>query len=492
MNSKEGTRMDEQEYEYNQQRLDARRKKRQELKRKRQRQKRIFYAVAVLVVILIIVLVAKGCGGSEDTGDKALTDMTVEELTERAEALGIDLTGIEGKDAIIAAIENYADAQNQPEQEEPDPSLDLVTEAGTATLTAVGDIMVYDTQIADALQSDGSYDFSPCFAGVSDLLSASDLTVGNFEANFCGEPYSGYPDFTAPEALATDLADAGFDILQTANTYSIQNGLTGLTSTIRYISEAGMDAVGTYYVESAKQNNAGVLIKEVNGIKIAFIAYTKGVNNMYLPSGSEYAVDVLYTDYYSNYTQVDSAAILESINAAKSLDADVIVAMVHWGMEYDVEPSSTQEQIATLMFENGVDVILGSHSHIVGPMEMRTVTTVDGEEKEVFLAYSLGNFLSSMSKTDTQDSVILNLEFTKSSDGSTVISDVNYVPIYLNDNGESAENRYTILNTYDEIDRYIGGASDRVSDETYSALQSSLTLLHTNAGLSFDKNATAQ
>ena len=169
----------------------------------------------------------------------------------------------------------------------------------------------------------------------------------------------------------------------------------------------------------------------------------------------------------------------------------MIGAIVHWGSEYEIEPSSSQEQIADLMFRSGVDVILGSHSHVVGPMEMRTVTTDDGTEKEVFLAYSLGNFLSSMTADFTQDSVILNLEFSKDSDGNTTISNANYVPVYIADNGEDAEGRYVLLDAYAEIDKYVGGAADRVSDTIYNALKLDIDTLHQNAGAAFDRSNQA-
>lgn len=483
--------MDEQE-RLHQQRLEERRKKREELRRKRKMRQRIIYAVLAAVLILVIVLIARGCGGDDTpAGEKSLADMTVKELTARAEELGVDLTGIEkDKEAIIAAIEEFAAAQN-PTVPDDDTAVDLplMDVTATATLCAVGDIMIYDAQIEDAQQADGTYDFSASLAEVSALLSASDVTVGNLETNFCGGTYSGYPNFNAPESLAANLAEAGFDILQTANTYSIQNGLTGLTSTIRYVTAAGMEPLGTYYAESEKQDSEGVLIREINGIRFAFFAYTKGVNNMYLPDGSEYCVDVLYKDYYSNYSQVDTDAIVRSIDAAKALDADVIVALVHWGSEYEIEPSNSQEQIATLMFQNGVDVILGSHSHVVGPMQTRTVTTNDGEEKEVFLAYSLGNFMTSMTGDYTHDSVILNLEFSKTEDGQTTISSIDYVPVYIADNGEGSDTRFELLDVYAEIDKYVGGAADRVSDSVYSALKLCLDTLHQNAGTDFDRGA---
>jgi hypothetical protein len=128
---------------------------------------------------------------------------------------------------------------------------------------------------------------------------------------------------------------------------------------------------------------------------------------------------------------------------------------------------------------------------MVGPMEMRTVTTADGTEKNVFIAYSLGNFLSSMTADYTQDSVILNLEFSKDSEGKTTISNVNYVPVYIADNGEGSENRYVLLDAYAEIDKYVGGAADRVSDAIYNALKLDIDTIHQNAGATFDRGDQA-
>ena len=164
----------------------------------------------------------------------------------------------------------------------------------TVTIAAVGDIMMYDEQLEAALQSDGTYDFTSSFAAVSGSTVSADLTVGNLELNFCGPPYAGKPDFRAPESLAKTLNSIGFDILQTANTYSIQNGLSGLRSTIQYLDAAGISHVGTYAALDDKTSLGGVLLKNVNGVKIAFIAYTKGLNYLTLPEGEEYAVDVLY------------------------------------------------------------------------------------------------------------------------------------------------------------------------------------------------------
>ena len=404
--------MDEQEFERDEQLLEARRLKRLEQRRRRKIQQRIVLGVLLVIVILSMVLIVRGCKSK-----------------------------------------NAAESAQQPgtAASEPDaPQTVVPTEPDTTvTIAAVGDIMMYDEQLDAALQSDGTYDFTSSFAAVSGSTISADLTVGNLELNFCGEPYAGKPDFRAPESLAKTLSSIGFDIMQTANTYSIQNGLSGLQSTIRYLDAAGLSHVGTYAALDDKTSLGGVLLKNVNGVKIAFLAYTKGLNYLTLPEGEEYAVDVLYTDYASDFNKINTDAIVESVNAAKALNPDVIIAMLHWGSEADSAVTDSQKKIENLFFENGVDAIIGSHSHIVGPMEEKQVTTVDGTEKTCFVAYSLGNFFSAMDDSyakNCRESVVLNLSFTKNGQtGATSLSGVSYTPIYLMDHGEGAQTRYEIL-----------------------------------------------
>lgn len=409
--------MSDQEYVFDEELHEQRRLRRLELKRKRQIRQRITYAVLLCLLILVIVLISKGC--------QART--AAEEEQARLEA--------EQQAAQEALLQ-----QQQQQQQQSQPI--------TATLAAVGDIMVYDEQLQDALQQDGSYNFLPSFSKVAAFLTEPDYTVGNFEANCIGAPYAGYPDFNAPESLAKTLSAVGFDLMQTANTYSIQNGVTGLESTLDNLKAGGLDTVGTYAAKEDKETSGGVVIKDIGGIKVAFLAFTKGVNNMSLPVGYEYCVNLLYTDYNSTYSKVNEAGILTSIESAKALSPDIIVAMVHWGSEYETAISDTQKEIADLMVKNGVDVILGSHPHVVGQMEERTVT-IDDVEKKVFIAYSLGNFISNMTEDEhagTQESVILNLEFTKNPEtAETVISKIEYIPLYIWDNGEEAANRYEVV-----------------------------------------------
>lgn len=432
--------MADQEYERDEKLLEARRLRRLELKRKRMIRQRITLGVVFVVIVVLIVVLFRACGGSEDTPPADNTDVT--------------------------------DPASPTEPETPSG------DTATATLAAVGDIMVYDSQLADALEADGTYNFLPMLSPVSSYLTAADVTVGNFEANFGDDPV-GYPDFRAPASLATTLSGLGFDILQTANTYSIQNGITGLQSTVNTIRGAGMDALGTYLSADDKTANQ-VIVREVNGIRMAFIGFTKGVNNLTLPEGSEYAVDLLYTDYATNYSTVNTSAISAAVAAAQATEPDVIIAMVHWGSEYETSVSATQTQIKDLLIQSGVDVILGSHPHIVGPMKMETVT-VDGQEKQVFVAYSLGNFLAAMTREDQtylNEGVVLNLTFTKSG-GETTISHVDYVPTFRFDNGESAVNRYEVRAVHDVL-------ANEPDEATAAEMEQVLSHLQSNTGSDYD------
>ena len=408
---------DYEEFERDEELLEKRRLKRLELKRKRRIRQRIIAAALAVVLILLVVLIAKGCTGKSNKEPEP--EITV-------------------PDPVV--------------EEEPEYDPDVI-----ATIAAVGDIMMYDSQIADAKQEDGTYDFTSCFEAIYPYTASADLTMGNLELNMLGnEPYMGNtgaaPYFNAPSNLAANLSAIGFDILQTANTYSIMNGTKGLISTIDVLNQNSIDHVGTHAANPAESPSGGVVIREVNGIRIAVIGFTKGVNNMALPNNSKFAVDLLYTDYNTNYSQVDTTSILDRIDAAKNADPDVIIAMLHWGEEYNLEVKDTQKEIRDLMFKNGVDVILGSHTHIVGPMETVKVETTDGKTKNCFVAYSLGNFISSMSKDYTRETVILNLEFTKSGKtGETTISDISYTPLYILDRGEGADRRFEVLPIRDAI-----------------------------------------
>ena len=397
--------MPQTEFNQKQQLDEARRLRRLEQRRRQRVQIRLVLFVLLIIAVLSTVLVVRGCRADKAAAPKDDTPKAGAALVET----------------------------------EPDT---------TITIAAVGDIMIDDDLLAAAVQDDGRYNFSRSFSAVAGLTGSADLAIGNLELNFAGEPY-GSQSGSAPAALAEALAGAGFDVLLTANSASIQNGLAGLQNTIRTLDAAGIDHVGTYSSAEEKAENEGVLLRSVSGLRVAILGYTKGFGGLSLPHGSEYAVDVLYEDYATDFDQIATDAITRSLEAAAALRPDVTIALVHWGSESDRTVTKSQERIAKMLLDGGVDAIIGTHSHIVGPMETRSVAAADDKEKTCFVAYSLGNFYSSMDSataTNCRDGVVLNLSFTKNGEtGETALSGVSYTPTYFADHGEDASPRYEIL-----------------------------------------------
>ncbi len=363
-------------------------------------------------------------------------------------------------------------------KEETTPSTETITPGSSVvTLNFVGDISLDNGMLA-RFRSGSDYDFTPLFRRVVPRLVAADLTIGNLEGNIIqtGEP----ADHNYPPALLRELYAAGFDILQTANSFSIQNGITGLEETKQAIQAAGMDALGTWSSQEDRDNHA-VLIREVNGLRIAFLAFTKGMNNMRLPAGADYCVNLLYSDYDTNYSKIARGAITAAVEEAKLYTPDLIIAMVHWGSEYDRELADSQKEIAKLLFDSGVHLIVGSHSHYVGPMEFRNrqISPFGGS----FIAYSLGDFLSAADTSSARHGCILRLTICKDGNG-TRITGLEYAPTFSAAPSKELEiEDYEILDTLDAISFYKEGYYDRVSDILYDRLVSAVERMKEQTGL---------
>ncbi len=354
-----------------------------------------------------------------------------------------------------------------------EPEIKVETSEDTITIAAVGDIAISDAQLADAMGPDG-HDFSSSFLGVADLLADADLTVGNLECVFVGSPYGGSTG-SAPDALADTLAGLGFDLLQTANSATILGGMSGLSSTIDTVKAAGMLPVGTFASKQERQESGGITMVEVGGTRIGFIAFTKGLGNMSLPENSEFAVNCLYSDYNSNYSDLDTEGIVEAMTAAKKQKPDLLIAMVHWGSEYSREISKSQKRVAQLLYENGADVILGTHSHMVGQIETQTITMEDGSGRDVLTAYDLGNFYTDSTKSGAQTSIVLKLTFSKDKwNNKLTLSDWSYTPIYCADFGSEAANRYQVLGIENALSLYEQGYVYHVPEETYTQMKEEL------------------
>ena len=333
----------------------------------------------------------------------------------------------------------------------------------TFSLCAIGDIMCHNTQYQDAYNSDSdSYDFSYVFDDISLYTKTADLCIGNLETTFAGKDrgYSSYPTFNTPDELALNLKKLGLDVLTTANNHRLDKGIDGLNRTIDILNDADISHLGTY---KSQEERDTVLIKYVKGLKIAFINYTYETNGITVPSDKTYCVNL-----------IDNDLILKDINSAKEQNADIIVAGMHWGTEYNTSPSSSQKETADFLFKNGVDIVLGGHPHVLQPMEKRTVTLDDGTTKDGFIIYSLGNFMADQNAKNTKDSIILDLTITKHVDGTVTIDKAEYIPIYLYKDSSSKEKKFKILNIEKSILNYDYGIITNIDKALYNTLKKEL------------------
>lgn len=413
---------------------EARKQRREEQQRKRKAQQRkmlIIVLGAVVVLALIITLIVVFSGKKKDAPPEP-----------------------EAPPAQVQQDENQADAETTPPSKE-DPNFK------TIRIAAAGDVNVTDRIV----NSGGlNYDYTSVFMDVAHMLADADLAVVNLEGNICGAPY-GTGTASAPQGLVEALDKAGVDLVQLANSYSINKGISGLKQTINGVRAAGMEPLGAYEDESAFRAGKGYTICVVDGIKVAFVAFTKGMDGMALPGGSENCVNLLYEDYASAYQNINYEGISAILDAAAKENPDVTVAMLHWGSEYNDTISPSQEKIVKYLQENGVDAIIGTHPHYVQKM-------VFDQEAGTFVAYSLGDLLSDGERSGTQYSVILNLEITKDMrSGEVQISDYYYVPIYtVAEKGEPLR----VVRIAESLFAYECYFLGRVSQETYTDMQYAL------------------
>ena len=272
--------------------------------------------------------------------------------------------------------------------------------------------------------------------------------------------YSNYPQFNSPEELAYDLADMGIDVLSTAGNHCLDKGFSGLSNTLNVLDNANISHTGTARTEEERDK---ILFKDVNGIKVAFISYTYGTNGIPIPDGKEFCVNL-----------IDRDLIKKDIESAKSQNADVIIACMHWGIEYQTTQNAEQEELANFLFQNGVDIILGNHPHVLQPMEKKTITLEDGTVKDCFVIYAFGNFICDQNAENTRSSIILNIDITKNTDGKISIDNIDYVPTYMYKNPNLSIRKMKVLDIEKTISNYENGTDTSIGQSTYNLLQNEL------------------
>ena len=301
------------------------------------------------------------------------------------------------------------------------------------TITSVGDIMCHKWQIMRAYdESTDTFDFAESFTYIEKYLSESDFTVGNLETTLAGRNvgsasvlgYSGYPMFNSPEIWAKNLKDIGFDLLTTANNHSIDTGYKGIVATLDELDKVGLLHTGTARSLEEKEKE---IICDIEGIQVGFLGYTNITNGLSVPEENSYAINNI--DYYTQSEIQNMCAKVQSLKE----NSDLVIVMIHFGNEYVTQPDKYQKSVVDALFESGADVVLGSHPHVIQPVEIREIQNPDGTTRKGVVIYSMGNFISCQ-QYDEQGNKDIGLIFNLNieSDGDhTRVKSIELIPTYV-------------------------------------------------------------
>lgn len=399
-----------------------------------------FLIISSILIAIIIVLIG---------GLKLRSYLETKQIIEQAKKLDK-----ETQEIFSAMDQSLIDAST--------PSGDL-QRVYNVDLSVVGDILCQMNMINDAKTDEETYNFTHMFSNIKQYVQNSDLAIGTLETNFTIDGYSDNELYNAPVELLQAVKESGIGLVSLAHNHVLDYGIDGIKETIASTKEQGIETVGirknNLMTEENSQNEANDftgIIKEVEGIKIAFLAYTYGLNGESSFTDEEKSVVNIYSEELA----------LKDLEYAKQ-NSNYIIAIMHWGDVNSSEVSDEQNQITGFLVENGIDMILGSHPSVVQPMKI----VQDSTGKNVLVAYSLGNYISTLQYENSDVEIILNISIAmKSNDNKAVLQKVSYTPIYMLDNGKSSENRYELVDMKEIIREYTEGDTSRISKSTYSKL----------------------
>ena len=368
--------------------------------------------------------------------------------------------------------------QTQPQQTEPDRP-----QTGTTVIniSVAGDLNVTDGVLENAAHENG-YDFSQTFLDVAPILSGADLALLNFEGNLGGGSY-GTATGAAPLELAKTVKSIGVDAVQTANSASIRQGVSGLVTTLDAFDRVGLTTLGTFADSDDFRRSGGYEILEVEGIRIALVAFTKGMDNLGLPAGSESCVNLLYKDYSTDYKKVDTDRIDKVLRNVRQEQPDLTIAMVHWGSEYNDEISTSQKKIRNQMLEGGVDIIVGTHPHLVQQIDYDPV-------EKTLVAWSLGDVFGDGIMAGTNYSILLDLEITRdNATGDTFLSGYEYIPIFTLKPDQSVVGGHRVVRIREAMERYEQRFVGSITEDAYKDMEYALGRIEKRVNPPQDKNS---
>ena len=334
----------------------------------------------------------------------------------------------------------------EPTEEEPQ----------TLQVVMVGDMLMHERIIESGKKEDGSYNFDHLFTHVKDFITEADLAIVNQETILGGPDYgyTGYPSFNSPYELGDSLVDAGFDVVLHATNHTLDKGKKAVINCMNYweTNHPEMAYLGIHQSEEAQDE---IYVYEQDGFRIAILNYTYGMNGIAIPKDMPYIVNMM-----------DEKQIREDIRKAEEI-ADFTILCPHWGTEYKLEETSEQRNWAELFLEEGVDLVLGAHPHVIEPIEWLS----DEEGHEMLVYYSLGNFVNGTSSTGhgvTNRMVggIADVTLERGGDGTVKIAEYGAVPIvchigkgteytvyYMEDYTEELASKNLILSQDDEFSK---------------------------------------
>ena len=409
----------------------------------------------IISVLVIIIVVSLGINIYRINQDRKIIMAQQEEIRNQSQQ-------------IFSQIDNNIEQANQ----------NISESDSIIKLSAVGDILCSNAMLEDAYdEKNNTYDFSQMFNNITNFVSGSDIVMGTMET---GVTKGEYNDKNAPIEFAEEVKKSGINLVTVAHNHSLDNGVDGLEETEENLEKLGFDVIGNKEndsndsKDSNNSNNSNtVIIKEIKNSKIAFLTYTCFLDNEENLNEEDIENVNMYSEEQAKY----------DIEYAKNEGAEYICVMIHWGDAISDKISDEQRKIADFLVDNDVDLIVGAHPSVVQPMEVRQ--NKDGEN--VFIAYSIGTYISTLSAEEARTELILNIELRKSGkDGKIYLNKVDYTPIYMLDNGENTENRFELIDMKSVATLYKGDETDKITRETYDNLVEGINRLNEILEISTD------
>lgn len=370
--------------------------------------KRIFFTSIIVLALFSIALSVLMF--APDDADSITTDTSDVSNISDMEDVENSVLNVENEEIIDETINHV----------EPEP-----TPPPTIQIVMVGDMLMHGRVMESGLKEDGTYNFDHLFVNVKDTIENADLALVNQETILGGTELglSGYPAFNSPYELGDSLVDAGFDVILHATNHTLDKGKTGVQNCMNFWDTNYPDIAYLGINKSQEEQDTDIYIYEQDGIRIAILNYTYGTNGIPTPSDMPYIVNYL-----------DEDKIIQDLKFAEE-NSDFTIVCPHWGTEYVLSATDSQKKWATIFMENGADLVIGTHPHVIEPMEMMT----DENGNEMLVYYSIGNFVNGTSGTG---------------EGTTnrMVGGIADITISLDENDEAYIEKYDVIPIVCHID----------------------------------------